>query len=106
MEWRGVTYPQRLRRKNFFFVAAVGLLISAQWELSVGNGFAYTVFSAFGLLYAGYGAISTPSFGVRHAYGDDVAQYNNGTGLLSSLVGSFYFYPFSSPRFLQTSSAS
>lgn len=33
---------------NFFFVAAFGLVVSAQWELAAGNGFAYTVFSAFG----------------------------------------------------------
>ncbi|KAM3438649.1 hypothetical protein MY4824_003188 [Beauveria thailandica] len=79
MEWRGVTILN-VYVANFFFVAAVGLLISAQWELSVGNGFAYTVYSAFGLFYAGYAAILTPSFGVRDAYGDDVAQYNNALG--------------------------
>ena len=33
---------------NFFFVAAFGLVTIAQWELAIGNGFAYTVFSAFG----------------------------------------------------------
>jgi len=33
---------------NFFFVAMIGLLITAQWEMALGNGFAYTVFSAFG----------------------------------------------------------
>lgn len=38
---------------NFFFAAAFGLVVTAQWELSVGNGFAYTVFSAFGELVAG-----------------------------------------------------
>ena len=35
---------------NFFFAAAFGLVVTAQWELSVGNGFAYTVLSAFGEL--------------------------------------------------------
>lgn len=35
---------------NFFFISAFGLVVTAQWELSVGNGFAYTVFSAFGML--------------------------------------------------------
>ncbi|PMB69021.1 Ammonia transport outward protein 2 [Beauveria bassiana] len=74
MEWRGVTILN-VYVANFFFVAALGLLISAQWELSVGNGFAYTVYSAFG-----YGAILTPSFGIRDAYADDVAQYNNALG--------------------------
>jgi len=47
MEWRGVTITN-VYVGNFFFVAALGMLITAQWELSAGNGFAYTVFSAFG----------------------------------------------------------
>lgn len=58
----------------------LGLVVTAQWELSVGNGFAYTVFSAFGLFYAGFGAILTPAFGVEAAYGGDVKQYNNALG--------------------------
>ena len=48
MEWRGVT-TTNVYVANFFFIAALGLVISAQWELSVGNGFSYTVFSAFGM---------------------------------------------------------
>jgi uncharacterized protein len=48
MEWRGVT-TENVYVANFFFVAAFGLLITAQWELSIGNGFSYTVFSAFGV---------------------------------------------------------
>jgi succinate-acetate transporter protein len=47
MEWRGVTITN-VYVANFFFAAAFGLVVTAQWELSVGNGFAYTVFSAFG----------------------------------------------------------
>ena len=47
MEWRGVTVTN-VYVANFFFAAAFGLLITAQWEMSLGNGFAYTVFSAFG----------------------------------------------------------
>lgn len=84
---------------NFFFAAAFGLVITAQWELSIGNGFAYTVFSAFGkyqnrrkvydkiwllmeigLFYAGYASILTPAFGIAEAYGDDTAQLNNALG--------------------------
>ncbi|KAK1599283.1 GPR1/FUN34/yaaH family-domain-containing protein [Colletotrichum navitas] len=80
MEWRGVT-TTNVYIANFFFLAAFGLLISAQWELTAGNGFGYSVFSAFGLFYAGYGAILTPSFGVAAAYGDDVQQLNNALGL-------------------------
>jgi len=49
MEWRGVT-TENVFVANFFFIAAFGLVITAQWELSIGNGFAYTVFSAFGEL--------------------------------------------------------
>ena len=48
MEWRGVT-TTNLFIGNFFFVAGLGMTITAQWELSAGNGFAYTVFSAFGM---------------------------------------------------------
>lgn len=33
-----------------------------------------------GFFYAGYAAVLTPSFGVRAAYGEDVAQYNNALG--------------------------
>lgn len=47
MEWRGVTITN-VYVANFFFAAAFGLVVTAQWELSIGNGFAYTVFSAFG----------------------------------------------------------
>ncbi|OWY42275.1 hypothetical protein AA0119_g12189 [Alternaria tenuissima] len=79
MEWRGVT-TANVFVANFFFAAAFGLVVTAQWELSVGNGFAYTVFSAFGLFYAGYGAILTPAFGVQAAYGDNVKEYNNALG--------------------------
>ncbi|KAJ0361681.1 hypothetical protein COL26b_013630 [Colletotrichum chrysophilum] len=80
MEWRGVT-TTNVYIANFFFLAAFGLFISAQWELTGGNGFGYSVFSAFGLFYAGYGAILTPSFGVAAAYGDDTKQLNNALGL-------------------------
>jgi succinate-acetate transporter protein len=94
MEWRGVTIDN-VFVANFFFAAAFGLVVTAQWELSIGNGFGYTVFSAFGklnyplrkmnliqvgLFYAGYGAILTPAFGVAAAYGDDTMQYNNALG--------------------------
>ncbi|KAJ4982858.1 acetate transporter [Stagonosporopsis vannaccii] len=84
MEWRGVT-TNNVFVANFFFAAAFGLLITAQWELSVGNGFAYTVFSAFGLFYAGYGAILTPAFGVVEAYGDNTTELNNALGFFMIL---------------------
>jgi hypothetical protein len=78
MEWRGVTV-ENVYVANLFFVSSFGLVITAQWELSIGNGFAYTVFSAFGFFYAGFGAILTPAFGIAQAY-DDPAELNNALG--------------------------
>lgn len=85
---------------NLCFVAGIGLLISAQWEMRVGNTFAYTVFSAFGeyykdfygyrdwnadrgcigLFYSGYGATMIPAFGVVDAYGGYTSEYYNAMG--------------------------
>jgi uncharacterized protein len=48
MEWRGVT-TTNVYIGNFFFVAGIGMVISAQWELVKGNSFGYTVLSAFGM---------------------------------------------------------
>ncbi|KAJ5890694.1 uncharacterized protein N7473_006922 [Penicillium subrubescens] len=90
MEWRGVT-TNNVFVANFFFIAAFGLVITAQWELSIGNGFAYTVFSAFGLFYAGYGALLIPSLGIAQAYGDDTVQYNNAVGFFMILWTVFVF---------------
>ncbi len=56
------------------------MVVSAQWELVLGNSYAYTVLSAFGLFYAGFGAIITPMFGVEESYGGDTAGYNNALG--------------------------
>ena len=56
------------------------MVVSAQWELVLGNSYGYTVLSAFGLFYAGFGAIITPAFGVKASYGDDLAGYNNALG--------------------------
>ncbi|KAF2087066.1 hypothetical protein K490DRAFT_42624, partial [Saccharata proteae CBS 121410] len=80
MEFRGVT-TTNVFIGNFFFVAGIGMVVSAQWELVRGNSYGYTVLSAFGLFYAGFGAIVTPSFGVTAAYGNDTAEYNNALGL-------------------------
>jgi succinate-acetate transporter protein len=110
MEWRGVT-TDNVFVANFFFISAFGLVVTAQWELSIGNGFAYTVFSAFGkiqdrawdvkfviltiaigLFYAGYGALLTPAFGVAQAYGGtDTAQYNNAVGFFMIMWTVFVF---------------
>ncbi|KAI9758990.1 MAG: hypothetical protein M4579_002653 [Chaenotheca gracillima] len=79
MEWRGVTVTN-VYIGNFFFVAGIGMVISAQWELVRGNSFGYTVLSAFGLFYGGFGAIVTPSFGVTASYPTDSVEYNNALG--------------------------
>lgn len=55
---------------------------TAQWELVLGNSYAYTVLSAFGLFYAGFGFIITPFFGVADSYegGASSVEYNNALG--------------------------
>ena len=58
----------------------IGMVISAQWELVLGNTYAYTVLSAFGFFYGGFGAIITPLFGVTASYGPDTTEYNNALG--------------------------
>lgn len=47
MEWRGVT-TTNVYIGNFFFIAGIGMVISAQWEIVRGNSYGYTVLSAFG----------------------------------------------------------
>lgn len=110
MEWRGVT-TANVFIPNFFFLSGIGMIVTAQWEMSFGNGFCYTVFSAFGtrplprrsklgqpltrslegFFYAGYGAILTPAFGVKEMYGGDETQYNNALGLW--LIGEWLVEP-------------
>ncbi|KAJ9223242.1 hypothetical protein DTO207G8_3368 [Paecilomyces variotii] len=86
MEWRGVD-TKNVFIANFFFLAAIGMVITAQWELVRGNGYGYVVLSAFGadgrptgLFYGGYGAIITPAFGVEASFGGDTTQYYNASG--------------------------
>lgn len=79
MGWRGLSVTN-VFIENYFFVAGIGMVISAQWELVLKNSYGYTVLSAFGFFYGGFGAILTPAFGVRAAYGDDLVSYNNALG--------------------------
>ena len=58
----------------------IGMVVTAQWEILIGNSYAYIVLSAFGLFYAGFGAIITPAFGVKASYGEDIVGYNNALG--------------------------
>jgi succinate-acetate transporter protein len=87
MGWRNLSVTN-VFIGNFFFVAGIGMVVSAQWELALGNSYGYTVLSAFGLFYGGFGAIITPLFGVKESYGEDLASYNNALGfwVLSKLV--------------------
>jgi len=91
MEFRGLSVSN-VFIGDFFFVAGIGMVISAQWELVLGNSFSYTVLSAFGFFYAGFGAIITPSFGVAGAYGTNTAEYNNGLGFFVLMWAVFDFF--------------
>ena len=80
MGFRGVSVTNAFIG-DFFGVAGIGMVVAAQWEIVLGNTYAFTVLSAFGLFYAGFGFIITPSFGVAAAYGGaDSAEYNNAVG--------------------------
>ncbi|KAJ6109349.1 hypothetical protein N7486_001583 [Penicillium sp. IBT 16267x] len=88
MGFRGVS-NQTVFIGNLCFLAGIGLLISAQWEMVRGNTFAYTVLAAFGkpyrhlhieqggFYYGGYGVMLMPSLGVIQAYGGETAEYHN-----------------------------
>ncbi|KAK1767911.1 GPR1/FUN34/yaaH family-domain-containing protein [Phialemonium atrogriseum] len=79
MGFRGVSV-QTIFVGDLCFVACIGLLISAQWEMVKGNTFGYTVLSAFGLFYGGYGATLIPGFGIIEAYGGLTPEYYNALG--------------------------
>ena len=66
-------------------------VVAAQWEIVLGNTYAFTVLSAFGLFYLGFGFIITPFFGVAASYegGAESAEYNNAIGFF---VLSKYFH--------------
>ncbi|KAJ2980147.1 hypothetical protein NQ176_g2813 [Zarea fungicola] len=92
MNFRDVT-AQNLNVGNLCFVASIGLLISAQWEMVRGNTFSYTVLSAYGLFYGGYGMLLLPALGASQPYGGTTsAQYNNAFGfyILSQLRETYH----------------
>ncbi|KAF7941591.1 uncharacterized protein EAE97_006428 [Botrytis byssoidea] len=68
------------------------MVISAQWELVRGNSYGYTVLSAFGLFYAGFGALDIPFLGISAAYGNDTVQYNNALGFFVLLWSVFNLF--------------
>lgn len=90
MGWRGLSLTTAFVG-NFLAVAGIGMVVSAQWELVLGNTYAYTVLSAFGLFYLGFGFIVTPFFGVAEAYGGaDTPEYYNALGFF---VLSMFYLP-------------
>ncbi|EHK48688.1 hypothetical protein TRIATDRAFT_290277 [Trichoderma atroviride IMI 206040] len=79
---------------NLCFLAGVGLLVSAQWEMVRGNTFDYTVLGAFALYYGGYGVLLLPSSGVLESYQGQTADYHNAFGiylLVWSILNLFFF---------------
>ncbi|KAH0437384.1 gpr1 family protein [Colletotrichum camelliae] len=72
---------------NLCFLAGIGLLISAQWEMVRGNTFAYTTLIAFAFYYGGYGFLLIPSVGIVDGYGGKTAEYFNALGFY--LAGAF-----------------
>ncbi|KAE9578075.1 hypothetical protein CGMCC3_g5857 [Colletotrichum fructicola] len=84
---------------NLCFLAGIGLLISAQWEMVRGNTFAYTTLIAFAFYYGGYGFLLIPSVGIVDGYGGKTAEYLNAFGFylaasgksLTKVAGSFGF---------------
>ncbi|KAH7349460.1 GPR1/FUN34/yaaH family-domain-containing protein [Plectosphaerella cucumerina] len=66
---------------NLLLLAGLGLVISAQWEMVRGNTFPYTVLSAFGFYYAGYGIMLLPPLGIIDSYGGRTSEYYNAFGL-------------------------
>lgn len=94
MGWRGMSVTNAFIG-NFFGVAGIGMVISAQWEIVLGNTYAYTVLSAFGLFYFGFGIIVTPLFGVAESYGgaDTVGYYNALGFFVLSMYSQTYHCP-------------
>ncbi|KAI9717946.1 MAG: hypothetical protein M1828_007038 [Chrysothrix sp. TS-e1954] len=84
--------PDTAHTGDFLAIAGIGMVITAQWELVLGNTYAYTVLGAFGFFYFGFGLVVTPLFGVAAAYGgSDTAAYNNAIGFFVLLWACFNF---------------
>ncbi|KAF5523355.1 Acetate transporter protein patA [Colletotrichum aenigma] len=71
---------------NLCFLAGIGLLISAQWEMVRGNTFAYTTLIAFAFYYGGYGFLLIPSVGIVDGYGGKTAEYFNALGNIANVI--------------------
>ncbi|KAL2783997.1 GPR1/FUN34/yaaH family-domain-containing protein [Aspergillus keveii] len=82
---------------NLCFLAGLGLLISAQWEMVKGNTFNYTVLAAFGFYYGGYGVLLMPPLAVVDSYGGRTTEYYNAFGLKVWSILNFFFFVASLP---------
>ncbi|CAG8936463.1 unnamed protein product [Penicillium salamii] len=91
MNFRGVT-SQTIFMGDLCFVAGIGLLISAQWEMVRGNTFSYTVLSAYALFYGGYGVLLIPALGIADAYGGFTPEYHNALGFFVLLWAVFNLF--------------
>ncbi|KAL2801843.1 GPR1/FUN34/yaaH family-domain-containing protein [Aspergillus granulosus] len=79
---------------NLCFLAGLGLLMSAQWEMIKGNTFNYTVLAAFGFYYGDYGVLLLPPLGIVDSYGGKTTEYYNAFGfylLVWSILNFFFF---------------
>ncbi|OJJ98933.1 hypothetical protein ASPACDRAFT_53105 [Aspergillus aculeatus ATCC 16872] len=77
---------------NLCFLAGIGLLISAQWEMMKGNTFAYTVLGAFAFYYGGYGVLLMPPLGIVDSYGGKTSEYYNAFGLYLAVWSILNFF--------------
>lgn len=70
-----------------FVEAAAGI-----WELVIGNCFAGTVLTSFGMgFWLSYGAINVEAFGIAAAYGTDTKQFGDAVGFFLVGWGIFCF---------------
>lgn len=75
-----------------FFYGGVVEAAAGIWELAIGNCFAGTVLTSFGMgFWLSYGAINVSAFGIQEAYGDDTEQLSNAIGLFLVGWGIFCF---------------
>lgn len=91
MNFRGVT-TQTMFIGNLCFVACIGLVISGQWAMAKGDTFTYTVLTAYGLFYGGYGAMLFPNWNIASSYGTSSEYYNAfGFFLLVWAISNIFF---------------
>ncbi|BFZ61981.1 hypothetical protein YB2330_003060 [Saitoella coloradoensis] len=69
MGWQGTSgATMQALAGEFLFFPGLCLIICAQWELILGNSFAFTVFGAFGAYWIALGYILVPGYNVAGSY--------------------------------------